>query len=72
MFPALIRWHGALHPASMLAPSGCALRRLVVAHPQASALRSALAGFADPKVVFEPGPPGLLAEFDTPHGVRRL
>lgn len=72
LFPALIEWQGALHPAAMLAPSGCALRRLVVAHPQAEALRQALAGFADPRVVFETGAPGLMAEFDTPHGVRVL
>jgi hypothetical protein len=72
MFPALIRWHGALHPASMLAPSGCALRRLVVAHPQAAALRAALPGFADARVVIEAGAPGLMAEIDTPHGLRRL
>lgn len=30
LFPALIQWQGTLHPGAVLAPSGCALRRLVV------------------------------------------
>lgn len=73
LFPALIEWQGNLHPGAMLAPSGCALRRMVVAHPQADALARVLAPFLqDPKVVFEPGPAGLLAEIDTPHGMRVL
>lgn len=72
LFAALIEWRGDLHPADMLAPSGCALRRLLVAHPEAGALRRALAGFADPRVAIEVGAPALLAEFDTPHGLRVL
>lgn len=72
LFPAMICWRGGLHPARMLAPTGCGLRRLVVSHPQAAALRGQLAGFADPRVVIEPGPPELMAEFDTSHGRRRL
>ncbi|MFV0512673.1 MAG: VOC family protein [Jhaorihella sp.] len=72
LFPALIQWHGALHPAAMLPASGCALRRLVVAHPRAAALQEALTGFADTRVVFEAGAPALMAEFDTPHGARVL
>ena len=71
LFPALIQWHGDLHPGGMLTPSGCALRRLVVAHPQADELRD-LVGLNDPRVVFEAGQPGLLAEIDTPHGLRLL
>lgn len=72
LFPALIRWHGDRHPAALLAPSGCALRRLVLSHPRAAALRAALAGLSDPRVAVEPGAPGLLAEFATPHGPRVL
>jgi len=72
MFPALIQWQGRLHPASMLAPSGCALRRLVVSHPRAEDLRATLP-LNDPRVVIETGPtPALMAEFDTPNGLRRL
>lgn len=72
LFPALIRWHGDLHPAARLAPSGIALRRLVVAHPEAAALRAALPGLDDPRLVVEPGPAALMAEFDTPFGTRVL
>ncbi|PCH68251.1 MAG: polyphosphate kinase [Rhodobacteraceae bacterium] len=71
LFPALIQWQGALHPASMLAPSGCALRRLLVTHPEADSLR-ALLPLVGSRVEFETGPAALMAEFDTPHGVRVL
>ncbi|MFT7594401.1 MAG: hypothetical protein ACI8R4_001722 [Paracoccaceae bacterium] len=73
LFPALIEWQGNLHPGAMLAPSGCALRRMVVAHPQADALARVLAPFLDDaRVVFESGLPGLMAEIDTPNGMRVL
>ena len=73
LFPPLIQWHCDQHPADMLAQSGCALRRLVVAHPDAAALRDMLAPhFTDARVVYEPGAPALMAEFDTPHGMRVL
>jgi hypothetical protein len=73
LFPALISWHSPVHPSAMLAASGCALRRLVVSHPEAQALRATLAAaFSDARVVFETGPAGLMAEMDTPLGLRRL
>lgn len=71
MFPALIQWQGRLRPGAMLAPSGCALRRLVVSHPLAQDLRASVR-LNDPRVVFETGDVGLMAEFDTPHGQRVL
>ena len=37
-FPALIHWHGTLHPARALPESGCRLRRMEIAHPQGAAL----------------------------------
>lgn len=70
MFPALIQWEGDLHPANMLASSGCALRRLVVSHPEAAEL-ARLVG-APEHLVIESGPVGLLAEIDTPSGLRLL
>lgn len=71
--PALIRWQGELHPAAMLAPSGCRLRRLVIAHPQADDLKARCeAGLRDTRVVFETGAPAMEAEFETPHGRRVL
>ena len=73
-FPALLQWRGAGHPAARLAASGCRLRRLVLAHPEARALRTALAAVLDDdRVVVEAGAaPALVAEFDTPHGRRSL
>ena len=70
LFPALLSWQGP-HPAAQLAPQGCALRRFVVTHPDAAALRNSLT-LSDPRVVFEPGAPGLCAEIDTPNGLRHL
>ena len=74
VFPALIRWHGALHPAPFLPDHGLRLSRLEVTHPQAGALRAALAGrLEDPRLQVLEGPvPGLTAVIDTPAGPRRL
>jgi len=73
-FPALIQWHGTLHPAHALPESGLRLRQLEIAHPEAPALRAALAGlFSDPRVVIVEGPAkAMRATFTTPHGPRVL
>ncbi len=70
LFPALIEWKGNLHPAQMLQPGGCRLRRLEISHPQAVEL-AGIVGQLD-CVEFVEGAPALRAEFDTPHGVRVL
>ena len=72
-FPSLIQWQGA-HPAARLTPSGCRLRRLEVAHPQADALRVALSGMlVDPRVAIAQGASmAMHAEIETPHGLRVL
>jgi len=69
-FPALIQWEGAVHPARALPETGLRLARLEIAHPQAVALRAALAGrMADPRVVVLDGPAvALRATIDTPKG----
>lgn len=73
LFPPLIQWDCDSHPANMLPASGCRLTCLVVAHPEAMALRGLLAPhLSDRRVVFEPGAVALSAEFDTPHGRRVL
>lgn len=74
LFPALIGWHGAAHPADALPDRGIRLRRLVISHPEASALRAALAPLiADDRLVITLGSaPALAAEFDTPSGARIL
>ena len=71
-FPALIEWQAGGHPADRLPDARARLERLVVAHPEATALRAALSEFANARVVFEPGPPALRAEIATPHGRRVL
>ncbi|MBQ0748755.1 MAG: VOC family protein [Roseovarius sp.] len=71
LFPALIEWQGAAHPAARLTPSGARLLRLVVTHPEAAILRATVgAELHDARVVFEPGPTGMRAEIETPHGPR--
>lgn len=73
-FPALIQWHGPLHPAAALPESGVRLRLLEIAHPQADALRNALAPLLqDPRVAISQGPAkAMRATFTTPHGPRVL
>lgn len=73
-FPGLIRWHGAAHPVQRLPDSGLRLLRLEIAHPEAAALRAALAGrLADRRIAITDGPArALRAHFSTPHGPRRL
>ncbi len=72
-YPALIQWQGDLHPARALPDSGVRLTLLEIAHPEAAALRKALAAFADPRVQIVQGPAkALRASFSTPHGERAL
>ncbi len=73
LFPALIQWRSDVHPATRLTQVGCALRRLIVSHPQAEALEAALGPvLREGRVVYETGPAGLRAEIGTPHGLRVL
>lgn len=65
--PALIQWHGTLHPAPALPDYGLRLAHLTVRHPDAAALQAAL-GLDDPRTSFAPGAPGLHAIIDTPTG----
>ncbi len=72
LFPALIRWQGA-HPAPRLPDHGLHLTALRLSHPQADALRAALAPLIDdPRISVTEGPPGLSATLSTPHGPRML
>ena len=71
-FPALIQWHGTLHPAQVLPDAGVRLRRLEIAHPQAVDLRAALDGLHDARVVITEGACAMRASFDTPNGLRVL
>lgn len=72
--PPLIEWGaGVPHPSGRLPDRGVRLTGLTLRHPQADALRAALAPLtADPRLGVEPGPPGIVARFDTPSGPRVL
>ncbi len=73
-FPGLIEWQGNLHPADSLPDRGCRLRLLTLVHPEAEALRAALAGrLDDPRLEILEGPaPALRAQIATPAGLRTL
>lgn len=73
LFPALIQWDGAAHPARALPDRGLRLTRLTLCHPQAAALSDWLAPrLPDPRLRIEPGALGMEAAFDTPAGPRVL
>ena len=72
-FPALMQWHGQLHPATVLPDRDISLHRLEIAHPDASALRSTLKRrLNDPRIVVSQGAKALRATFSTPNGLRLL
>ncbi len=68
--PALLQWD-CPHPAAALTQQGCSLQLLIVCHPEAKALAQ-LCGPVKGPVVFETGAPQLIAEIQTPHGLRLL
>ncbi len=73
LFPPLIAWAGTLHPAQMLTASGARLVCLTVQHPQADDLADLLGSINGVKVRFEAAnTTALVAEFETPHGLRTL
>ncbi len=73
-FPTVLHWHTDTPPGRSLAPSGCALRTLTIAHPQANDIENDLSGhLSDPRVRFDVATiPRLGAEFETPRGVVKL
>ncbi len=71
-FPALIHWQTPLHPTQSLPDVGVRLKTLTIAHPQAAALRAALA-LQDPRIQIVQGPQkAMTAIFTTPSGDRSL
>lgn len=71
--PALIEWEGKVHPASMLAASGCRLKEMHISHPNSGAIYEMLAPhLTDDRIKYSTGLPGLKAYFDTPNGARGL
>ena len=71
MFPGADAVGCCCDARALLAPSGCRLLRLEVAHPEAYRLRQVV-GLADTRVVFVEGAAELRAQFETPHGERVL
>ncbi len=73
-YPALIQWEGSAHPAARLPDVGCRLLRLEIAHPEAIALKAAMAGrLTDTRVVISQGDAlKYRAEIETSHGIRAL
>ncbi|UWQ84735.1 VOC family protein [Leisingera caerulea] len=72
LFPAVLQWQ-AEPPAGKLPQSGCRLTRLVLSHPEAAELQTALDRILnDPRLKVEAGEPAMMAEFATPHGPRVL
>ena len=68
LYPALIQWDGALHPAQRLPDRGVRLLALEVTVPDPSAYAAALPAIDDDRLWILPGPPGLRARFATPGG----
>lgn len=72
-FPALMEWQTRPTPAEVLPQTGCRLVRLVICHPEAKALESELAShLSDPRLVFEEGASAIVAQIETPSGLRTL
>lgn len=69
-FPALIQWDS---PPPTFADMGLSLIALTLTHPNADALRRALAPLIDDvRITVEAGPRALTARIDTPDGTRIL
>jgi hypothetical protein len=70
LFPALIEWQGAAHPAPRLPDRGVRLTALELHSPDAAALRAALAPLIeDPRIrVTQSDAPGMHAVLSTPSG----
>ncbi len=74
LFPALIEWQSDVPPGKALPPSGCSLRELTVAHPDAAGLSDLLTPHLEiPCLRFVEGDrPMLRAEIDTAQGTAIL
>ncbi|SEA56020.1 VOC family protein [Paraburkholderia sartisoli] len=73
--PSLIQWDTALHPSAVLPEPEVALKSLKGFHPQADVIRTQLEWLGAAHLIVldtTPGSAGLVAEFDTPAGLRTL
>jgi hypothetical protein len=74
VLPSLIQWDTPRHPSQVLADSGIVLRSFTGFHPQAESVREQLnwLGAAHLITVEEAATPALVAQFETPSGLRTL
>lgn len=73
VYPALIEWNCADHPANRLADKGIKLEGIEISTPDPDSFTSALAAIlTDKRVQVSQGEPGLKFVFQTPHGLRTL
>jgi len=75
LLPSLIQWDVARHPRISLPKQDLALRRLTGRHPRAELLRQGLAWLGGGHLIEleqADGPPELIAEIETPQGIRTL
>jgi len=72
--PALIQWHGDLHPAPLLPDQDIRLASFVLRHPQAAEIAETFAPLLphDTALFAVCDTPGITAHFNTPQGPRRL
>ncbi|KVE39255.1 VOC family protein [Burkholderia sp. TSV86] len=74
VLPSLIQWQDARHPSDTLPHGGIALKKLNGVHPRAHALREQLAWLRAAHLIDIDAcdTPALVAEFETPAGMRTL
>jgi hypothetical protein len=75
VLPSLIQWDTAQHPSTVLPETGIALKALKGVHPQADTVAAQLRWLGAAHLIdvqATDGPAALVAEFETPSGLRTL
>ncbi|MFM0694035.1 VOC family protein [Paraburkholderia graminis] len=75
VLPSLIQWDTARHPSTVLPETGIALKALKGVHPQADTVAAQLQWLGAAHLIdvqATDGPAALVAEFETPSGLRTL
>jgi hypothetical protein len=75
VLPSLIQWDTARHPSTVLPETGIALKALKGVHPQADTVAAQLRWLGAAHLIdvqATDGPAALVAEFETPSGLRTL
>jgi hypothetical protein len=76
VLPTLIQWDTPAHPSTRLPETGLALKKLKARHPRAEAMRAQLEWLGAAHLIeletAEDGAPALVADIETPSGLRTL